>query len=71
VRGCWLGWWDGVECGGHVDETMPRSWFPIIMEETERGRVVVLYLSQCGKSIKIGDVTGGKGESYDVVVAPR
>jgi hypothetical protein len=49
-----------LNVGRHVDQAMPRSWFPIIMEGTERGRVVVFYLSQ-----------GGKGESYDVIVAPR
>ncbi len=57
-----------LNVGTHVDQTMPRPWFPIIMEGMDAGHVVVFYLSGDRKRIKIGDVTGDSEKSYDVIV---
>lgn len=57
--------------GTGIELTMPRSWAPLYMEGIEKGRVVIFYLSEDGKSLKVGDVLGGSGaagNTYDVIV---
>jgi hypothetical protein len=52
-----------------VDGAMPRAWTPLALVGSQRGRVVVVYQTEDGRSVKVADALGGqKGSSYDSIV---
>lgn len=54
-----------------VDGSMPRAWFPLLLDEQQRRTLVMIYQTQDGKGVKVTTVVGGdgKGGSSDVIVA--